>query len=429
MTPGIVERMRRRPVLWGALALVGLLGAIALVRRGRPEVVTVDVETVTRRSVFRSYVNASGEIVATRYADIGSSVMGRLVELTVDEGDAVKSGQVVARIDAVQARSDLAAAEALVQTLESETRAARERERAAQSNLELAKIRVLEAKLKLERARELVDRELLARAEFDSVQAAADATEAQLAAAAADAASAAEVLSAAERRVVQSRAQTARAQDVVAKTDITAPMDGVVTRLSVRQGEMVVIGVQNQPGTILMTVSDLSAINAEVKVAEADVLRLQAGQPAKIVLDALPGTEFTGRVVTVGASALQVAGPAAAREFRVVIRLDAPDAGLRPGLTCDAEILTSEKSDVLTVPLQAVVLRNDPESGSERTGVFTLQEDTVGFLPVRTGIIGGLEIEVEGITEGTPVVTGPFQALRELREGERARRASRPAPP
>jgi HlyD family secretion protein len=134
-------------------------------------------------------------------------------------------------------------------------------------------------------------------------------------------------------------------------------------------------------------------------------------------------------VVTVGASALQVAGPAAAREFKVVIRLDAPEAGLRPGLTCDAEILTSEKSDVLTVPLQAVVLRSDPESGSERTGVFTLQGNTAGFLPVQTGIIGGLEIEVEGIAEGTPVVTGPFQALRELREGERAQRASRPAPP
>lgn len=419
--------MRRRPIQWGALALLGLLIGIALLRRG-PKPVSVDVDSVTRRAVFRSYVNASGEIVATRYADIGSSVMGRLVELTVEEGNAVKSGQVIARIDAVQARSDLDAAEALVKTLESETRGARERERAAQSGLELARVRVREAKLKLDRAQELVDRELLAQAEFDSVKAAGDAAAAQLAAASADAASAAEAFTAAERRVVQSRAQTARARDVVAKTEITAPMDGVVTRLQVRQGEMVVVGVQNQPGTILMTISDLSAINAEVKVAEADVLRLAAGQPAKVVLEALPGTEFTGRVVTVGASALQVIGPAAAREFKVVIRLDAPEGGLRPGLTCDAEVLTSEKNAVLTVPLQAVVLRSDPESGSERAGVFTLQGDTVRFLPVQTGIIDGLEIEVEGVSEGLSVITGPFQALRELREGDRVERASGPGP-
>jgi HlyD family secretion protein len=351
------------------------------------------------------------------------------VELTVEEGDRVKSGEVIARIDAVQAKSDLAAAEALVKTLESETRAARERERAAQSNLELARVRVQEAKLKLDRARELSDRELLSRAEYDAVQAGADAAAAQLAAATADAASAGEALTAAERRVTQSKAQTARARDVVAKTEITAPMDGVVTRLQVRQGEMVVVGVQNQPGTILMTISDLSAINAEVKVAEADVLRLEIGQPAKVVLEALPGEEFTGRVVTVGASALPVVGPAAAREFKVTIRLDAPDEGLRPGLTCDAEILTSEKRNVLTVPLQAVVLRPDPESGVERAGVFTVVDDTVRFLPVETGSIGGLEIEVEGIEEGVPVVTGPFQALREIAEGQRVARAESPASP
>ena len=121
---------------------------------------------------------------------------------------------------------------------------------------------------------------------------------------------------------------------------------------------MVVIGIQNQPGTTLMTVSDLSAIDAEVKVAEADVLRLALGQRADVVLEAIPGRKFPGRVVEIGASALPVVGTqAAAREFKVVVRLDQADASLRPGLTCDATILTEERQNVLTTPLQSVVLR------------------------------------------------------------------------
>lgn len=397
-----------------------LSGAVVL-RRG-PSSLSVEVGAPTRREVFRSYVNASGEIVATRYADIGSSVMGRLVELAVEEGDGVESGQVLARIDAVQARSDLAAAEALVATLESEARAAAEQESSSRSSARLAKVRAEEARRNLERSQSLFDEGLVPRSELDAAQASSDAAEAQAAAAAAQLDSAVETLAAAKERVGQARAQAARARDVVAKTEITAPMDGVVTRLQVRQGEMVVVGVQNQPGTILMTVSDLSSINAEVKVAEADVLRLEVGQPATVVLDALPDRKFSGKVVTVGASALPVTGPSAAREFRVVIRLDAPDDGLRPGLTCDAEVLTNEKRGVLTVPLQAVVVRSDPESNGERTGVFAVDGDVVHFVPVRAGIIGGLDIEVEGLEEGTSVVTGPFQALRELREGSRIER-------
>jgi HlyD family secretion protein len=344
--------------------------------------------------------------------------MGRLVELKVAEGERVKKGQVLARVDAVQARSDLEAAGAFVEALESEAKAAGERSRAARSDVELALARNREATLRLNRVRELVDQELLPTAELDAEQAASDVAEAQVRAAQAVVASADEALAAAERRVAQARAQVTRAQDVVSKTDITAPMDGVVTRLQVREGEMVVFGVQNQPGTILMTISDLNTINAEVKVAEADVLRIEVGQSTVVVLEALPGREFTGRVVEVGASALQVVGTAAAaREFRVVVQLDQPDPALRPGLTCDAEILTHEKRDVLTVPLQAVVLRPDPASAGERSGVFSLDGGRARFVSVETGIIGGLDIEVDGVTEGSSVIVGPFQVLRELQDG------------
>ena len=140
---------------------------------------------------------------------------------------------------------------------------------------------------------------------------------------------------------------------------------------------------------------------------------------ASVTLEALPGRVFAGEVIEIGASALPRSGAAAAaREFRVVVRITSPDAGLRPGLTCDAEIVTAEKKAVLAVPLQAVVLRPD-EGGADRAGVFAVDRDLVRFVPVATGIIGGLDIEVSGVEAGRRVVVGPFQALRELQDGAR----------
>lgn len=394
--------MRKR-LWWGAILVVVLAGAGVLAVRSRGEKpVTVDVEGVKRRPVFQSFVTASGEIVASRYADIGSSVFGRLVDLAVAEGQRVRQGQVLARVDPVQAASEVEALASQVRALEAEVAA--------------AAARAQEAAQALERARQLSADGVLPRSELDAALAAAESSRAQV--------------EASRRRVAQGRAQLLRARDSLAKTEITAPMDGVVTRLAVREGEMVVVGVQNQPGTILMTLSDLSSINAEVKVAEAEVLRLAPGQQAFVTLEAVPGRELTGRVVEIGASALPVVGTgAAAREFKVVIRLDAPDPALRPGLTCDARILAQEARDVLTVPLQAVVLRT--VSGSERTGVFTLREGRARFVPVETGIIGGLEIEVKegtGVKEGDEIVVGPFQELRGLQDGTAVRpRQDRPS--
>jgi len=348
----------------------------------------VEVGRVETRDVFRSTVTASGEIVAERYADIGSSVMGRLVSLPVREGDRVRAGQVVARIDAVPARSDRDAAAALV--------------RAAAADLEAARARAGDAAKALARGQELRDEGLLPQADFDALEAAADAAAAQTEAAA--------------RRVAQARAQLARASDLVGKTEIVSPLDGVVTRLPVREGEMVVIGIQNMPGTTIMTISDLSAINAEVKVAEADILTVHVGQPATVTLEALPRREFAGEVVEVGASALPVAGTgAAAREFKVKVRIQDPEEGLRPGLTCDAEILVGEATDALTVPLQAVVLRGEPNR--EQSGVFVVDGTVARFVPVETGMIGGLDIEVKGgIEPGREIVIGPWQSLKDLQD-------------
>jgi HlyD family secretion protein len=416
--------MKRRAWLVLALFVVVAAAGWAVVARRNGQATLVDVGRAARRDVFRSYVTASGEIVATRFADIGSSVMGRVVALTVAEGDRVHAGQVLARIDPVQARSDSEAAAEQVKALESEEQAARRQVQSATASVDQAEARAREASQALARATKLRDDGLTPQADFDSAQAAADGAAAQVAAARADLDRARQMLGAAGRRVAQAKAGVTRTRDILSKTEIAAPIDGIVSRLQVRLGEMVVIGIQNQPGTTLMTVSDLSAINAEIKVAEADVLRVAVGQAARVTLEAVPGREFTGRVVEVGASALPVVGTgAAAREFRVVVRLDRPDPGLRPGLTCDAEVLTAERRRVLTVPLQSVVLRGGAD-GRDRTGVFEARDGKAVLVPVKTGIIGGLDIEVEGVADGTPVVVGPFQVLRDLADGAPIRAAS-----
>ncbi len=396
-------------------ALVVGAAVVAVSRRG-PAAVAVDVAPVTKQARFVSTVTASGQIVATRYADIGSSVMGKIVSLPVREGDRVTAGQILAQIDAVQARSDAAGASAQVQALEAEAQGAAEQVRTADADLAAAKARAEDLEQQLTRKRELRDAQLLPALEYDTARLAAESARAQVKAAESARERMRHAEDAADRRVAQARAQQTRAGDVLAKTSIESPIDGIVTRLQVREGEMVVVGIQNQPGTTLMTISDLGAIDAELKVAEADVLRLQAGQKATVTLESLRGTTFDGEVVEIGASALPVAGTGtAAREFKVVVRLADPDARLRPGLSCDAEIVTAERMGALTVPLQSVVLR--PAAGGERTGVFATGGGRARFVPVTAGVIGGLDIEVTGVDEGTPIVAGPYQVLRDLQDG------------
>ncbi|MEO8501914.1 MAG: efflux RND transporter periplasmic adaptor subunit [Vicinamibacteria bacterium] len=378
-----------------ALTLLVILGLIAaaLISR-RPRGTTVDITRVSKRETFRSYVTASGEIVAKRYADIGASVMGRVVSLHVKEGERVRTGQVLARLDPVRASSDVDAAQAAVKALG--------------EDLKAAQARLVEARLTADRNATLVAQGLMPRAQGDTSKAALDAAKAQL--------------DAIRSRTDQANAQLRGVRDSLAKTSVVAPIDGIVTRLQVREGEMVVIGIQNQPGTTLMRLVGTSGLNAELKVAEADALRLRIGQTATVTLDALQGREFAGAISEIGASSLPPlsAQAASAREFRVVISLDQNDGTLRPGISCDAEILAAEKSAVLVAPLQAVVNRD--VAGREESGVFLIRDNRAVFTAVKLGLISGLDAEISGLTEGAEIVLGPLATLRTMKDGDLVRR-------
>ena len=376
-------------------ALIVVSGIVIALKAGRPSGVAVDITPVTTRERFRAYVTASGEIVAKRYTDIGASVMGRVMSLKVKEGDRVRTGQALAQLDPVRASADVDATESSV--------------RALGEDLKAAEARLADARLSAERNATLAREGLLPKSQDDSSALALEAAKAQH--------------DGIKRRIDQAKAQLRGARDGLSKTSVLAPIDGIVTRLQVREGEMVVIGLQNQPGTTLMRLVSVSGRNAELKVAEADALRLKEGQTARITLDALQGREFTGVVTEIGASSLPPlsAQAASAREFRVVISLNVDDDALRPGISCDAEILVAEKTGVLAIPLQAVVSRDVGERGA--SGVFVVRDGRASFREVALGLISGLDVEVTGVSAGEEIVLGPLATLRTLKDGETVRKA------
>ena len=244
-------------------------------------------------------------------------------------------------------------------------------------------------------------------------------------------------------------------KDALDKTVSTAPFDGIVTNLPVREGETVVVGIQNAEGSTLMTLADMSIVTAEVKVDETDIVNIQLGQPAEVTVDALAGKIYTGHVTLVGDQALlrstgvatsqSTTGTEEAKDFKVVVTLDNPDASLRPGLSTTAKITTAKKSNVLSLPIQALTMHNpadDKPAGSSSVqaassstpktqpiqGVFVVDKDKNGklrtkFVPVTTGITGATDIEVtSGLTEGQEIVTGPFKTLRTLKNNALVKR-------
>lgn len=463
--------MKRRWKIWLALGVVLIIGVSVYVgiRKSRADIVTVQTGRVVRQDLV-AQVTASGEIKPRNYINIGTNAMSpaRIVELLVREGDHVRRGQLLARLESVQPEAELAAQKAALSSAEADSasseaalRSAEENLRTAEAALDRAKADRERTRLNFERAQKLFEEKLISRQEFDQRKAESEAAEAavreaeaRVAQARALRSQAASQLASAQKRVALAQANLRRAADMVQRTMAIAPIDGMVTNLPVRVGETVVPGIQNSPASLIMTIADMSLITAEVKVDETDIVAVKLDQTADITIDAIPNKTFKGRVIEIGNTAiLRSTGLAAsqsaissqeAKDFKVVIALENPPAEIRPGLSCTAKITTATRKNVLTIPIQALTIRQrgdlepvgrkgvqaatKPDPAQEKArkeelqGVFVVSGGKAVFRKVETGITGATDIEVlGGLKEGEEIITGSYKVIRTLRNEARVK--------
>jgi len=414
---------KRTRIVIGVAAVVVLGGVVAFsVTKDRRNKIPVQTQKVARRDLV-STVSASGEIKPKKFVNVAADVSGRITELYVKEGDSVRRGQMLARIDSTRLEAGKEQSEAAVQ--------------AARAELARAEADVEAARLAYERSKKMHADQLISDQQFEQADA-----ELKMKSAAVDAQ---------RRRIRQQEAVLASNTDDLRKTVVVAPMDGVVTSLQREQGESV-IGAQSFSPTVIMTVGDVSSFEVEILVDETDIRYVTLGQQAQVRVDALEGTKLKGEVTEIGSSAIPRGQTSAstssssstanqAKDFKVAVTLTAPPPSLRSGLNATAEIETARKEKVLALPIQAIVVRElnkegkviDPSAlqasegdpsgggprakGEEREGVFVVNNGQVAFRPVKTGIIGETEIEITaGLHENDEVVTGSYKTLRTLKD-------------
>ncbi|MBI4461166.1 MAG: efflux RND transporter periplasmic adaptor subunit [Acidobacteria bacterium] len=419
---------------------------------------TVQTARVSRQNVT-AVVTASGEVRPKDYVHISASAFGKITEILVKEGQQVRRGQALARLEAIQPAAEVRAQEAQVQAAETDVRSAGAAVQSMQAGIRTADAALARVRAQLERSRQdyeratsLAEEQLISRAsleqakaDYDAAVAAVEEGEARSAQSKAQLQQAIAQQATAGEGVRQARANLDRVHDALSKHTFLSPIDGVVTDLPVNVGENAVPGVQNAPGSLLMTIADLSTITAEVLVDETDIGAVQVGQGAEVKVDAFPERPFSGRVTEIGntavvrstglAAAQSTTSSQQAKDFKVVVTLEDAGADLRPGLSATAEIITATRAETLAIPLQALTIRTSRElrqdgqrsaaqagQGDELEGVYVVRDGRAFFQPVRTGISGISDIEVlSGLQEDEEIVTGSFEILRGLQSGDRVR--------
>jgi HlyD family secretion protein len=442
----------------GAGALVLLAGIIGFtVAQSRKNVATVQTAKAQREDLA-TVVSGSGEIKPKTYVNVGANAFGKITHLYVKEGDHVKKGQLLAQIENVQPEADVNANQASLQAAQTDAIASDAALKTSQADLLRAEADYDRNKLDWERAQNLFKDGLISKSDFDSRKDAWATADAGLTQAQARVAQAKAQQESAVKHVAQAQATLAHYADLLRKTTYPAPFDGVVTNLPVREGETVVIGIQNAQGSTLMTIADMSIITAEVRVDETDIVNVRLGQPAEVMIDAIPRQVFHGTVSEIGDNAIvrssgvstsqQEAASEEAKDFKVVVTLTDAPKDLRPGLSTTAKITTATRSNALAIPIQALTMRtkaqmdqqnNSPGSvhaaapavkevaskskkDDELQGVFVIRNKKAVFVPVTTGITGTSDIEVlGGLKEGDEVITGSYKILRTLRPGSSVR--------
>ncbi len=436
-----MSRTRKIVIALVALVIVaGISGAAFWFRRSTAPTVTVD--TIRVRDL-EAIVSASGKIQPKRFVNISADTSGRIVNLAVNEGDRVKMGQFLMQIDPRLLQTRVQSGQAALRGSESALDQSRQ-------SVETARAQLLTAQQTLARQEELwkaqlTTREALERAQNDLKVARSTLAERE------------KQVRTQEARLGQDRAALASAQYDLSKVRIESPIDGIVTRRNIQEGETAVVGTMNNAGTVLLTVADMSVIQAEVEVDETNIPQVALGQPAKITIDALPDRSFRGHVTEIGNSPIQASGQNAststtqATNFKVVVVLDEDVPDVRPGFTCTADITTATRKNVVAVPIQAVAVREliyDAEgrpvkqprparsrggaavpatpvelqpgqTRKETEGVFVVRNAKVEFVTVKLGIAGDRYFEaLSGVKAGDEVVTGPYSSVRGMNDGD-----------
>jgi HlyD family secretion protein len=384
-------------IFGGILAAGG--GAYAYSKRG-PKPTEVELATVGREDI-QAKVTANGKVQAKKKVDISATIPGQITLLAVKEGDRVRKGQLLLQIDAVNPRATARSNEFSMQALLQDQQSA---------NANLA-----QARTDLRRAEDNFAAHIIPEAEVQRARTAVTTAEAAALAAA--------------RRGEQARATLEGARDTLAKTTVRAPMDGIITAKRVEEGEVAVIGIQNSPGTVLLTISDMSIVETELEVDETSVPSVKVGEEARVRIDAYSNQTFKGIVTEVGGSPiLPTAGTQSnAIKFKVKVQIQDPPVDVKPGLSVQADILTGFRPKALVVPIQALVIRDrerkpgDAALGTPRDeeGVFLNDGGKAKFQPIKTGLLGELSMEVvSGLRGGETLIIGPFKSLRTLKPGD-----------
>ncbi len=436
----------------GIVVLLAIIVGFTVHQSGK-NVATVQTGKVSRQDLA-TIISGSGEIKPKTYVNVGANAFGKITHLYVKEGDHVKKGQMLAQIENVQPEADVNANRASLEAAQTDAVAADAGLKTAQADMLRAQADYDRNKLDWDRAQSLYKDGLISKSDFDSRKNAWATADAGLTQALARVAQAKAQKESADRHISQAQATLVHYSDLLQQTTYPAPFNGVVTNLPVREGETVVIGIQNAQGSTLMTIADMSVITAEVKVDETDIVNVQLGQSADVMIDAIPKKVFHGTVSEIGNNAIvrssgvstsqQATASEEAKDFKVVVTLTDPPDDLRPGLSTTAKITTAKRANVLSVPIQALTLRtkdqidaqnNQPGSvhaaepavkevaskskkEDEKQGVFVIRNKKAIFVPVTTGITGTTDIEVlDGVKEGDEVITGSYKVLRTLKPG------------
>ncbi len=393
----------KRKQLWilgGGLGVI-LLGGVGLASM-QEKGLAVQVATVGRENL-QAKVSANGKVQAVTKADISANVMGQVTRLAVKEGDRVSKGQFLMEIDPRSAKANTEAMQANLHAI--------------QSDLISATANLAQARSDFERAKANRDAGIISTADFERSRTAFETAKASQ--------------ETAHRRAEQAKANLSQSQVGLRNSTITAPMDGIVTARRIELGETAVPGIQNQAGTVLVTISDMSKVEAEMEVDEASIPTVKLAQKAQIRIDAYPNQVFDGEVTEVGGSPILKASANEAIKFKVKVWIKNPPLTIKPGLSVQADIFTGSRDQVVAIPIQSLVSREikpkpgekaQPGAPRDEEGVWLFNDGKAKFTPVKTGLMGDLNVEVlDGLKGGERVITGPFRILRDLKGGEQMR--------